>query len=88
MKVKEIVAFVTAVFGGACWSNEVCNLTPDVYSFSVTPAIQTKVNEQICIAFTLNCPTNTYYQRFLGYTIDWGDGKGAIPYEYAKTLTD
>ena len=75
--IKKLVFYALVMLGFV----QAAKLCPDcdvssALSVQLTPSALSKNNQSVNLVATLQCPNNTLFWSFGGYTIFWGDGDG------------
>ncbi|WP_308602070.1 hypothetical protein [uncultured Fibrobacter sp.] len=77
MKQYVIAATLFAMETTFAWCPD-CDIAANT-TFTVEPSIIDKDNQTVKLTATINCPRDTWFHAFTGYTIYWGDDASPNP---------
>lgn len=93
---KKILVLSMLAIGAALAYCPDCDIAANT-TFSFEPSIIDGDNQAVKLTATVNCPRDTWYQSFTGYTIDWDDDDDPNPeralydlefYNYQQCVTN
>lgn len=78
--------FLLTVCGTFLFAAEDCDIGLQTET-SASPQFLTENNQTVTLQVSLNCPANTQFRLYTGYTIEWGDGTENA-FLHDKTIAD